>query len=547
MSYNTYGQEIKPENTTALRNLTIQQLTDTIKISQPDEAKIFKEILLGYNDEDLVKANELRKLGYFFYKKKEYEKSIEYINEAIKFFKAPQHDKFLYSLYVVKGNAYLLSWKYTKALDAYYKALEINQASIKNEVNEAIININIAIVYRKVRQFVQAKKVYKNTLNFIERSKIKNSKTHVKVLSEISFLYIDLEEYDSITPYLNDGIRISKLYDYKDEVANFYTANGIALYHKGEYDKAIKYLSDAENNLLNEDVPEKRYLVNNTFFIAKCFYAQQNYQKSINKIHEVIDMVDDDEYNTEAIDLYNLLAKSNKAMGNDEEAIQWYEKSIELDKRSKKEKDNTIETIYEKEKEILGEEINILEKIKSKIISVLLLLILIIAITLIVYFKKQKSNKLVFNKLIEKINTLETRKDKKPKLSNAPKEMVIDDQKVHKVLKELEKLEKQEYFLKVDCNLGSMSKKIKTNTLYLSKIIKNYKEKSFNEYINDLRINYALRRLKNDKTFRLFSIKSIALEIGYKSDHSFVKHFKAKTGLNPSYYIKNLQQIKSNS
>jgi len=123
------------------------------------------------------------------------------------------------------------------------------------------------------------------------------------------------------------------------------------------------------------------------------------------------------------------------------------------------------------------------------------------------------------------------------------KEINIDDQKVSDIIKRLDKLEEQEYFLKSCCSLGTMAKKVKTNATYLSWVIRTYKEKSFNVYINRLRIEYVLKRLKKDKKFRFFSIESISLEIGYKSNTSFVKHFKAKTGLNPSYYIKDIQEL----
>ena len=86
-----------------------------------------------------------------------------------------------------------------------------------------------------------------------------------------------------------------------------------------------------------------------------------------------------------------------------------------------------------------------------------------------------------------------------------------------------------------------MAKKVKTNTTYLSKIISTYKQKKFFEYINELRIEYVLKRLKEDSKFRNYSIKHIAEEIGYKSTNSFTKYFKAHTKLYPSYYIKNLE------
>ena len=123
------------------------------------------------------------------------------------------------------------------------------------------------------------------------------------------------------------------------------------------------------------------------------------------------------------------------------------------------------------------------------------------------------------------------------------KRQVIDNDKVVAVLKGLDKLEQEEFYLKSKCNLHTIAKKVKTNSTYLTKIIHTHKGKKFNEYITDLRITYALHRLKNDKKFRAFSVKSIAIELGYKSDGAFAKHFKAKTGLNPSYYISNIEKI----
>jgi YesN/AraC family two-component response regulator len=168
-------------------------------------------------------------------------------------------------------------------------------------------------------------------------------------------------------------------------------------------------------------------------------------------------------------------------------------------------------------------------------------------IILFLFIKKQKANKATFNALIEKISTLEA--DKKSITPKEPKSTTkgirVGDDTVKIILTGLDKLEEQEYFLKSTCNLRSVAKKTKTNSTYLSQIINTYKEKNFNDYINDLRIDYALKRLKNDEKFRIFSIKAIASEIGYKSADSFVKHFKKKTGLNPSYYIKELNKMKA--
>ncbi|WP_046755024.1 helix-turn-helix domain-containing protein, partial [Kordia jejudonensis] len=55
----------------------------------------------------------------------------------------------------------------------------------------------------------------------------------------------------------------------------------------------------------------------------------------------------------------------------------------------------------------------------------------------------------------------------------------------------------------------------------------------------------ALEKLKEDKLFRSYDIKSIASELGFKSPDSFSRAFKNKTGIYPSYYIKNINKINS--
>ena len=187
------------------------------------------------------------------------------------------------------------------------------------------------------------------------------------------------------------------------------------------------------------------------------------------------------------------------------------------------------------------------QQAKNQIFWILLLTITTLICFAFIYFKKQKSNKSLFQKLMQKINELESAKHPSTPKEEAKKEIIIDDQKINEIAKRLEKLEAQEYFLKSECNLRAMAKKLKTNATYLSKTISIHKQKNFTDYINDLRIEYVLKRLKNDKKFRSFSIQSIATEIGYKSSYSLVKHFKSRTGINPSYFIKSLdkQQLPS--
>jgi YesN/AraC family two-component response regulator len=121
---------------------------------------------------------------------------------------------------------------------------------------------------------------------------------------------------------------------------------------------------------------------------------------------------------------------------------------------------------------------------------------------------------------------------------------IIKDERVNDILEKLEKLQEKKYFLRQDCTLHNVAKKLKTNTAYLSKIVNNELGKSFSTYINELRINYVILELKNNSKLRAYSVSSIADEIGYKSSDSFTKYFKAATGITPSIYIKKIEEMK---
>jgi YesN/AraC family two-component response regulator len=116
----------------------------------------------------------------------------------------------------------------------------------------------------------------------------------------------------------------------------------------------------------------------------------------------------------------------------------------------------------------------------------------------------------------------------------------VEDEKSQAILKELSALEATYFYLSEDASLHNTAKLLNTNTSYLSKALNTVKKQSFSQYVNKLRIDYVLVRLKEDAVFRSYTIHAISKEIGYKSATTFIKEFKNKTGLNPSYYIKKI-------
>lgn len=128
---------------------------------------------------------------------------------------------------------------------------------------------------------------------------------------------------------------------------------------------------------------------------------------------------------------------------------------------------------------------------------------------------------------------------------NQPKLNINISSKTEKVLlKKLEAFEKSKDFIKKDVNLNNLAKQFDTNTKYLSEIIKSYKNKNFNQYLNELRINYLIEQLKtNDKVLNT-KVSYLASDFGFNSHSSFSTLFTQYVGQSPSEYIKELKKSK---
>lgn len=84
--------------------------------------------------------------------------------------------------------------------------------------------------------------------------------------------------------------------------------------------------------------------------------------------------------------------------------------------------------------------------------------------------------------------------------------------------------------------LNQLAKESFYNPTYFSKIFKECYNKTFTEYINEKRINHAMRLLAETDD----SIEKICCLVGYNDKKQFYKHFKAIAGLTPKKYRDNI-------
>ncbi len=524
-----------------------EELVQLIKKSDSASIDVY-ERALAYKSSTPDMAQIYFDLGLFLYGKEYFEKAIIHLDKAATIAIRFENYKLLCAIYGIKGHTYLREGENQKALDTYYEALSIAEEK-KYIDRQVVVNSGIILVLKRMNQLEKAQEISEKMLKSIKKTTFEGKINHVRILTTICDVYLDLELYDSVLDFAKKGIELSEKLDFKEGWVDLHIKKGIVFYRTNRINEAFESLLKAKDMMQKYDIRNQFFpRTNINYFLASCYYEQQKYKKAIVHLHKILDTLEKKNLKvTPVIQSHLLLANCYSKINELEKAWFWHDKYVKLNLDYQKNKDKTVSKIYGMENQKFISEINELkkkqaasEKLKVSIFIFTLFISVLILGFGIWYYKKQRRNRKVFSELMVQIDRLKTQENEQ---NEEVREVVIDDAKVSEILKNLDKMEESEYFLRSDCSLRSIATKIKTNTTYLSLVIKERKGKKFNNYINDLRIDYALKRLKNDKKFRSFSIRSIAKEIGYKSDNSFTKHFKAKTGLNPSYYIKKIQNL----
>lgn len=173
----------------------------------------------------------------------------------------------------------------------------------------------------------------------------------------------------------------------------------------------------------------------------------------------------------------------------------------------------------------------------TKSISYWYLLIAILSLTaFLFYYSRQRTYRQRYENLIAK--------QSKPQANISNQNIVtsISTSIISDILTSLEQFESKQEYLSQNISLTKLAKTFGTNSNYLSKVINLKMEKSFPQYINDLRVDYAAEELRTNRQFRRFTIKAIAEDCGFRSAESFSKAFYKSHGIYPSYYIKKLNK-----
>lgn len=457
---------------------------------------------------------------------------------------------------VLRGNVYNDVGDESNALQAYLEA-EKSSAFSEKSSDLILLFINIAFIKKLHKDYKDAVTIFTENLEQLQTITIDSNKKRryeLIILMNLTDTYLRMKEDGNSTniekaEYYNT-IGLEKCGD--DTASAFYNVllmnKAIIQFEKEVYQESIaiahKVKAKAETTN-NEGLTCTAY-----FYLGKNYHRLEDYPESIRFFNLAYDIMKTSErkYSNETI-LHDLQAQNYLRIKDIDKAEFHLELFRKLIKAQGKKDLETQKTLADTHDQKIREERvkrlqNSLDELKQRklflyIISGVLVVLLLLSV--VFYRRKVRKIKEKVAQVLEKVEILEKSQadiQKKPVKSVEN----ITDEKALNILKKLEEFEASEAFLVQGCTLIYVAEQLNSNTTYLSKVINTYKGKTFNSYINELRINKALIQLKNDAKLRSYNIKGIAEEFGFKRQETFSRAFKQQTGIYPSQYLKKLDQ-----
>ncbi|MEM6718321.1 MAG: helix-turn-helix domain-containing protein [Bacteroidota bacterium] len=541
-----------------------ERINDT-KFANRELSKIYNSTYLNRAkiDKDTIKISR----GYFYlslyHQDENPEVSFKYLDSIIDICHDCKHDKYPTLVYFNKGIAYYNQGKNKEALDNLFKALE----SVKKNRN-VILEIDVRSAILSVKSNWKSSQVviddYYELLDFvIENEEMirdygKNYElVYLAVLENISMHYIGNKKYKKSLQIIEEGIGKSILHEEQLMYQDFVFNAGIAFYYLEDYQKTI----DSIHKILPEQSDYGKAMGN--YYLGKSYHKLNQPEKAHMHFLKVDFLyVKTNDVFPELRDTYEHIVDYYKAIGDTEQQLFYLERLIATDKIIDSTYTYITETVDKKYEtpQAIAERNRLLEEAQAKentwkygfgVIAAVLLAVLGI---LLIMFRRQKKYKSRFEGLMNvtipenenaKIGTRSAKQSRATHVTSESleekKDFGVPQEIVENILKQLQKFEAAQKFTK-QISLTDLAKNVGTNPKYLSKVINGHYQKNFSSYINELRIEYVISKLKSDSKFRNYTIKSISKEAGFGNTESFSKAFHKTTGIYPSYFIKKLNK-----
>ncbi len=543
-------------------NLTYENIEKKIDQSDNDPKKIWDLIRYYIQKAKSEKKNEPLVYAYRYasnYSK--YPNSLIYADSALIVSKNSDNPKLLANAYLNRGIIYMNGFHYQKALDDILVANKYSKELNDNYIiNKTIYFIAQNKIY--LGQNDEANKELEKCIKFFKEN-LKSSASLGKdyqtyyIFSLIS--YIDSNTHIGKSKQneklINEGLIYLKENKLLQYIPYFISLEGTDAFFNKDYKKASAMLSRALQ-LYNDQWPH----ITEVYYLGLTNWKLGNHSVAI-KYFENIDKEYDktNQLDPQFRSAYELLIKYNDSLGNTKKQLEYINKLMHLDDSYEK----NYKYLYPKinkeydSKKLLEEKQsieNLLILQKRAFYLAFLVFILLLSYFLIRYYRLKKIYKHRFEELLRKNEEKDSLVTIAREEENLDQIFVPNDNDYFKkipglnpnivknILSKIDEFEAEKKFLNPQVSQKTLSESFGTNSTYFSKIINTYKNKNFNIYINDLRLDYILELMKSDSKYIHMDVKELANLSGFMNAENFSDNFHRKFKIKPSYFIKMMKE-----
>ena len=477
---------------------------------------------------------------------------IAYADSIIELTKDKSDAYYPATAYLIKGAVYYKNLNFKESL---YNYLQANQYAKKHYNRDFIIKTqhSIATLKDRVGNFEEALELKRNNFNYVLKNRDQvTDEDYLIYLFSLAGSFNRKMQLDSSSYYNKMGIRDAKKLGQENMYSLFLLNEGITKYRNLQYRKAFDSIEKSVGLLKKYD--DKPNLAIAYFHLGKLYIGKNEEDRGIGflkKVDTIFQQVAS--LNPETREAYEILINHYRKKKDYKQQLTYVEQLLKVDSINNSNhiylSDNIVKEYdiprLKEEKEILVQKFTKDTRRFYFVIGSLILLTLIVMGVLLYQNKRRKIYKQRFERLLQEIDK-EPKREKEAPVTEQKKEQTrelnVPEEIVERILASLEAFEANNDFTTLGLTLQILSKKFKTNTKYLSLIINHYKQKSFSNYLSDLRIAYTIDKLKENAFFRKYTIQAIAKEVGFNNTESFSKAFYKKTGIKPSFFIKQLDK-----
>lgn len=408
------------------------------------------------------------------------------------------------------------------------------------------ILIEKSIVLRTLYIDIQAREYIeqaKKETSLVNDKKVKDFLQTSILLEEVALL-LERQNYKDASLKLKNGKNYfgTTLKDKPNLNLKHIILNGMVNFGFGDYDKSTEFYKNAIQVVRKQKEP-------NLFaeFYALTGLATINFHKKVPQ-NSIKDLLDALEIGNKLQNLYfvntaNKLLVTNFIALNDTKNYKLYNneflKSQAQLENADQESVNTAYNLIVKEQEKNNK--NYLKSYFTKLYLAISLLILILIggglVWLKFYLKKKRLNEIISYLEVTRNNFIVRFTEKK----DVSKKFFVPEDTEQLLLSKLKRFENSTRFTNKDMSLAVLAGQFETNTKYLSEVINKHYNVNFNTYINKLRINFIVKKLKSDSNFINYKISYLAEASGFSSHSSFATVFKSITGIAPITFIELLK------